>query len=256
MLCCSEFLCTIEKIVRKSVRGNYPRDWDEDFITRSLLKSLRTTFGGQTRIHFDNPFLLPPLIVPFPRRLSVIDGYELQVEWDAYKMTGAGENKFGDVAILVAIRYPDGDKIEGVAFLEAKKRYKNGSNFRAVDFQQLKRINARAPRASVLLYDFRPSYGHWWRTYAVIAPMDLVIATQKKDTSLYKFSTPFSVRILRHLLGFCLEHADEPLRIAKGYQTEYDAPLYLLVLRVGMGVQPPSGDEVEFSAGRFTRFEE
>ncbi len=254
MLCCCDFLYTIEGIVRKNVRGNYPRDWDEDFITRSLLKSLRTVFGPQTRIHLDAPFLLPPLIIPVLRPWSVID--ELVVGWDAYKMTGAKENKFGDVAILVTIRYPDGDKIEGVAFLEAKKRYKNSSNFQAIDFQQLKRINARAPRASVLLYDFNAIYGYWWRTYAVTAPMDLVIATQKKDTSLYKFSMPFSIRILRHLLGFCLEHADEPLRIAKGYQTEYGTPLYLLVVRVGMGVEPPSGDEVEFNRDRFARFEE
>ncbi len=253
------FLDTVEKIIYDNVKANYPRDWDEDFITRSLLKSLRQTFGPRTLICLDRlDYYLsryPHIPLPFWWR-GMTD--EIRVEWDAYKMTGANESKFGDVAILVSAKYPDGDKVDGVAFLEAKKRYKSSHNFQAINFDQLARINSHAPRASVLLYDFVPVCRYWngLCTFAVTVPMDLVILTKKKDTSLYKFATPFSFRLIAHLLGYCLERADEPLKIARGYQTEYGTPLYLLVVRVGIGVEPPSGDEVEFNRDRFARLEE
>lgn len=253
-----DFLFSIENTIKEEVGYNFPRNWDEDFITRSLLKSLRKKFNTRTQIYLDEPCSFCLIAMPFPLRHV----WHITLEWDAYKMSGSDENKFGDIAILVVIKYPDGDKVEGVAFLEAKRIYESSHNFEAIDFKQLKRISKHAPKASVLLYDFnsilydfnpiclcRP-YWRIWHTYAVTAPIDLVIATRKRDMSLYKFSIPFSVRLIKHLLGFCLEHADEPIRIAKGYQEKYGTPLYLLVARVGIGVEPPLSDEVEFDRVR------
>lgn len=252
------FLSTIEQIVENEVKGNYPRYWDEDFITQSLLRSLRKEFGPRVRVGLD----VPPLPYRvywwgwfFPAVVWPVDW--VVVEWDIYKLRGFSEQRFGDVAILVTTKYPDKDKVEGVAFLEAKKLYPKSSDFQAIDFAQLRRINTHAPRASVLLYNYRQVYPYdWWYTYAATVPMDLVIATRKKDISLYKFSLPFSVQLLTHLFGFCLERADEPLNIAKGYLAEYGSPLYLVVARVGIGVEPPSSNEIEFSRDRFTRLEE
>ncbi|ACY47079.1 hypothetical protein Rmar_0171 [Rhodothermus marinus DSM 4252] len=238
-------MCFIEQyIIRKNIKESYPRDWDEDFITRSLLKSLRTELPQPTSIHL-HPYTKPDL-----------RHHKVEVKWDAYKMTGGKENKFGDVAILVVTKYPDGDTIKGVAFLEAKKRYKNSSHFRAIDFEQLKRITDNAPRASLLLYDFNIINQYWWPTYIVTVPADLVIATHKKDISLYKFSKPFSAALLNYLLGFDLEHTEKALSIAKGYQTEYGTPLYLMVIRVGIGTEPPSDNEVDFNRNYFVRLEE
>lgn len=276
MMRACDFLFRIENIIKKA--ANFPWNWDEDCITRSLLKSMLEIFGTRIEIYLDEPFSFLPINMSFP------SGYAQQVivEWEAYKMSGRDENKFGDVAILVAIKYHDGDKVEGVAFLEAKKIYENTHNFEAMDFDQLKRIIEHAPKASVLLYDFDPIiYRHFcdfdsiysyrrfyshrrfylhrryqsgWRTHAVTVPIDLVIAKQKKDRSLYKFSMPFSVQLMMHLLGFCLHHDDEPITIARGYQKKYrdqeKYPLYLLVARVGIGERPPSIDEVEFNRKR------
>lgn len=83
---------------------------NEDFITRSILKEIRNRLDS----------------------LVLGDLKErMQIEWLPYKLTGRAENKFGDIALLVNIHHQDGDAIEGVAFLEAKKRDAKKMNFGA-----------------------------------------------------------------------------------------------------------------------------
>lgn len=250
MLNRKEFILECEGLVNSQIRGNYPVDWDEDFLTRGLLKALRQELGRE--------FMLSSYFPSFVSRASYFSMHvhaHVHVRWNVYKMKGKEENKFGDVAILVKVRYYDRDVIEGVAFMEAKRRYTPSGKFDAIDVNQLRRINQNAPRASVLLYDFAPIvYPYKFSclcTHAATVPMDLVLATGKKGVSLYKFSTPFSKRLLRHLLGFDLERGHEALKIAKGYRQELGAPRNVGVFAVGVGVRPPALDEIDINPDRF-----
>lgn len=246
-----EFLLELEIILQKHVKNNYPIDWDEDFITRSILKEIRNRLGSVK-------------IRDFKERM--------RIEWLPYKLKGRPENKFGDVAILVNIRYQDGDEIEGVAFLEAKKRDVNGTRFSAIKMAQLKRIHRNAPSSMVLLYDynditqfasFKPKLNmrEWYGwlvlkpcTCSVVVPTSIVSCNKKKDTTLYKFSLPFSYQLIfRYFQGFDLELRKLPMKIAKGYASERGLPAYLVVVAITYGrAEPPV---VDFNRDWFSEVE-
>ena len=246
-----EFLLELEMILQEHVKNNYPIDWDEDFITRSILKGIRNRLGS----------------------VVVKDLKErMRIEWLPYKLMGRPENKFGDIAILVNIRYQDGDQIEGVAFLEAKKRDINKTRFGAIRIGQLKRIIRNAPSSMVLLYDydditqfanFKPKSSvrglfEWLElkpcTSSVVVPTSIVAHKKKKDTTLYKFSLPFSYQIVfRYFQGFDLEFRETPIKIAKGYASEKGLPTYLVVVSITYGRAEPQ--VVDFNRNRFGEVE-
>ena len=255
-----DFLLWIEKIVTERVYRNFPIDWDEDFVTRDLLRDLRRI--RKTALHFEmEQWYSLPFCWPIWNRLAKTI---LNIEWSAYKQTGTPERLFGDIAVLVFTQYPDGDRVEGVGFLEAKKRNPKNAKFDAIRVNQLRRIVKHAPRASMLLYDYEPvHYCHPWRpwkclpqTFAAAVPMDLALVTKKRDASLYKFSKPFSAQLLLYLLGFELERTQRALAIAKGHEDRFGAPRYLLVLRVGVNSDVPPEDLIAYSRDRFTPIEE
>jgi hypothetical protein len=232
------------------VKENYRADWDEDFITRSILKGIRQ------QLHFTK-------VVGFKDRV--------RVEWIPYKLSGKAENKFGDIAILVKISYRDGDEIEGVAFLEAKKRKPGNEKFEALKFEQLKRIRRYAPSLMALLYDynditqftdFDPNaderYWGWYYkpcTYAVVVPSNIVIHMKKRDTTLYKFSLPFSYQLIfRYFNGLDLEFGKAPIEIAKGYRIDKGLPTYLVAVSITYGKAEP--EPVNFNRELFSKIEE
>ncbi len=261
-----DFLIRVEDIVTNKVYGNFPIDWDEDFITRDLLRALRQVEKRQLRV---SPLDERYPYFPYPGPLlpywiwEHLAGTVLNVEWSSYKQTGTPERYFGDVAVLVLAQYYDGDRVEGVGFLEAKKRDRGNTKFGAIKVGQLKRIFRHAPRASLLLYDYEPvCYLHpirlwkWVPTFAVTVPIDLSLATGKRDTSLYKFSKPFSAQLLLFLIGFELERSKAALNIAKGLEDRFGAPRHLLIIRVGVNTDAPSEDFVAFNRDRYVPIEE
>ena len=227
-----EFCNEIERIINEQVVDNFPIDWDEDFITRSILKEFRNKFKKIVIRGYGNP---------------------IHIKWLPYKFTGKPERVFGDIALIVKLQYMDGDTLEGVAFIEAKKRYKNKINFDTLKFPQLKKILKKASRSMVLLYDYEKItnfvtshvsnirlfpqeflYSYTPYTHSVIIPTNIVTIINKKDTSLYKFSLPFSRQLcFRYLYGFDLEFQEEAIKIAKGYNIEkIGAPKYLLIISI------------------------
>lgn len=242
-----ELLLELENILQEHVKNNYPIDWDEDFITRSILKEIRNRLGSVK-------------IRDFKERMMI--------KWLPYKLRGRPENKFGDIAILVNIQYQDGDGIEGVAFLEAKKRDINRTRFSAIKIGQLKRIHKNAPSSMVLLYDYnditqfanfkpRSSMREWYGwlalkpcTCSVVVPTSIVSYNKKKDTTLYKFSLPFSYQLIfRYFQGFDLEFQKTLIKIAKGYASEKGLPTYLVVVSIAYGRAEPQ--IVDFDTDRF-----
>ena len=241
------FLSQLELILQKHVKNNYPRYWNEDFISMSIMKEIEQTLSTVT-----------------------IEGLKerMNVEWSAFKQTGIPEQKFGDLAFLVNIKYQDGDIIEGATFLEAKKRRPKKTRFEAIRISQLRKISKNAPHSMVLLYDydditqFANTYNssffwNWFPlkpcTYSVVVPMNTIIETKKRDSTLYKFSLPFSHQLFfRYLHGFDLEYDKKAIEIAKGYAMKKGFPKYLMVASVAFGNTEPYRD-ITFNKNRFRK---
>jgi hypothetical protein len=239
----------IENLLVEHVKENYRADWDEDFITRSILKGIRQELNLANVVDFKD---------------------KIRINWVPYKLTGKAENKFGDIAILVNISYRDGDKIEGVAFLEAKKKRPGHIKFEEIRFVQLKRIRKWAPSSMILLYDyddimqfsdflFAGDLYRGWNykpyTFAVVIPTGIVIQTAKRDTTLYKFSLPFSYQLVfRYFNGLDLEFRNTPLEIAKGYARDKGLPAYLVTVSITQGKAEP--EPISFNRELFTKIEE
>lgn len=219
------------------MQGSYPHEWDEDFVTFSILKGLRDRFQSAT-------------VTGFPEALST--------HWSAFKCRGPKETRYGDVAILVRATGRDQQTVTGVALLEAKKRDAVSSRFKGLRRDQLERIAAHAPHSMVLFYDYdkipvhpvdaASAFGGWppglspgapayFVTNAVAAPINVVTALVKdygaRDDSLYKRSVPFSHQLcFRYLRGFDLEMSEEAVLAARGYESRIGAHKYLLVVDV------------------------
>lgn len=130
---CFHILEAVDQLLDRCIRGCYPRAWNEDHITYSWLSKLSEAW--------------PSLA---PARHGPID-----VSWDAYKMDGALEEENGDVAFLIDLRFDNGNTLQGVGFLEAKRIYTSG-RFDALKWKQLIGLEANSTNHQLLLYDYDP----------------------------------------------------------------------------------------------------
>jgi len=152
------------------------------------------------------------------------------------------EKKYGDIGLILDIRFSDGSRHLGVGILEAKKRYINGGKFEGFRFEQARDINNNAPFSFFLLYDYQPANQSWrdvdlsfresviggqvaWHTQAIVVPSSIVVAKKRLDVDLYKFALPLSYQLcFRYFRGFDLHYADtlqEALEYARTQQVEY-----------------------------------
>jgi hypothetical protein len=219
-----EFTYDVEKIIEENVYKNYTYDWDEDFITRSIIKDFRRRFSSVEITDWENK--------------------NIRLKWSAYKLTGKPETNYGDIAILINIHNKSGLEIEGVAFIEAKRRY--DSNFDRINLKQIKKLIKNAPHSMMLLYDYQkisfashyPLNFYWGiyqltpYTYAVNVPSYIVDQTKNKTVALYGFSVPFSYQLcFRYLRGFDLDLDESAINVAKGITGKGNAK-YLLTIDV------------------------
>ncbi|GAF53820.1 hypothetical protein [Psychrobacter sp. JCM 18900] len=232
----------IENTIRSSISGLTGHEWDEDFITLNLLRDLRHEINGICFISED--------------RKSKID-------WQIYKLKGAYENNFGDIALIVNINYKDGTDLHGVAFLEAKKRDWRKTSFSAMKIPQAKRILKNAPRSHYLLYDYEEitnflsassyqeelKYYYYHRgsqipfsavTRAVCVPLDLALETGNKDTLLYRYGTPLSLQLAsRYFNGLDLEFDETSKKVATGFLEKFGLPKYVIKIDIiENGIEP------------------
>ena len=240
----------VEDIIKNTINKCYPQDWDEDFITRSLLISIREKLD---KIQLDIP------------------KYRKNILCSTYKQTGKVEYNFGDIGILVKIIDNDSLILEGAGFIESKKKYTKSDNFDKIESSQLARILEHAPKAMLLLYDYeliddfthyQLSTGHYaeaiglgsktlrkkedfevlviTKTHpfsgvnasnAISMPISIAQSIALKNNSLYRYGMPFSLQLcLRYLNGFDLEFSREALRIAKGWSNFISPPQYLMTM--------------------------
>lgn len=224
-------LFVIEPAVKKAILSCLPYNWDEDFISRTLLNELRNNLDGKK-----------------------IDGFnsESVLRINTFKANGKLENTFGDIAFLVKIKFKDNDAIEGVGFLEAKKKYIGTNTFDALKFNQLTRIKNNAPHAMLLLYDFSvirsyfpyifqlDSAVRFSRTNAVVCQIDPAINLNRNDIGLYKICYPLSYQLAhRYFRGLDLEYSPEILAQAKGYASEMGFPKYVITITISSMEEEP-----------------
>ena len=88
----------------------------------------------------------------FSNRIINFQNWSKIVDWKSYKNRGSNEQKFGDISLLVNVQFSSGEILKGVAFLEAKRSYKD-NNFEAIKQEQLIRIRDEVPYSQVLLYN-------------------------------------------------------------------------------------------------------
>lgn len=232
----NKFCLGIEELINDLVEANFILDWDEDTLTRKFLSQLRQRLNGSLITDHDNRviFLTP------------------------YKLSKTVEKKYGDIGIIVNIEYGDGDKVEGMALLEAKRRYKDSRRYDALDWSQLDRIYKNAPHSQLLLYDFRDisefaSTGLVSKKNAtvnnpmtqlpvtkfVVLPLNKAIQIKKNNERLYKLSLPISYQIgYRYLNGFDLDFLTDKLQevkldFAKNYESlNLEVPNYLIHINI------------------------
>ena len=232
------FAAEVEKTLRNVVRAAFPRNWDEDFITRTVLSRL-VEWESPTHIHgCERP---------------------IHVSWDAYKLKGNLERAHGDIGVLVRMTSWEGESFEGAGLLEAKRRYEGKLTFDALKHDQLSRITTETPHSFVLFYDYADITGFsdnivpWKRTdnrdfqstlytNSVVVPSHTVTSVKKRCTSLYKFALPFSYQLCaRYMRGFDLDSNERTVAALKGFAADLGGPRYVLVINVSSSVRDQRG---------------
>ena len=251
----NKFCQGIEQIINDLVQENLVLNWDEDYLTRKFLSELTKHLSGSLISDLSNSvvFLTP------------------------YKLSKPEEFKFGDIGIVARIEYEDGDIIEGISFIEAKRKYKESRKYDAMDWEQLERIYANAPHSQLLLYDFRDitefaptglvnkkdatassPMAQLPVTKFVTIPLNKAVKVRKNNERLYKLSLPFSYQFgYRYLNGFDLDYRSDILdQIKKDFSKNYiniekQVPEYLIYINItsekNIETEPFSYDRKRYS---------
>lgn len=253
---------SVEQEISEEINGRTRDRWSENEITDALIGRLRKVLANADLSS---------------AREKVVIATSL------YKARGAVENKFGDLAVLLAFTFRDGTSLEGVAFYEAKLRDWDGPKLPQAKKPQLERINKNLWNAKLLVYDREPIVSDnfeslrppEWRTrlhpfflgddavlvrrqratdwvpftHAGAVSINAALALGNYDTSLYKLSVPLSYQLcLRNMRGLDLDYDAEVVKATKGQSTKYGVPRTVLVVAVRRGpgegpAHPPTLDD-------------
>ena len=224
----------IEELVKSQVYDNYPAQWDENHITRSLFNSFQANLNDL-------------LITGFKKNLII--------KWDAFKNKGTQQQNFCNAAIIVKISHKDQPSIEGAAIVETRKRTPNTVTFDDLKWKQLGKVYRNSPFSQLVLYDYAdissfssnvilrmPPFGYGSLrerilvspyTYAAVTSANIATHRKANDSSLYRFSLPFSHQlVMRYVHGFELDFSNKAVSIAKGDANPLGFPKTLLCINV------------------------
>lgn len=234
------FVGSLEEGITEAIRANTARSWDENNISFDLVTKLRSTLSG-----------------------AVIRGVErsFAISCEIFKAGRPLEDRHGDIALLVAFRSWDGATVEGIGFLEAKRRYKASGAYDAISQPQLKRIHGASPHAQLLLYSHESvaefgdnlralSPGKWTHSplyhgsvsHGLTLPLGTAVALNDKGTTLHRFAIPFSLQLAgRYLRGFDLDFRNEVKERVTRYARERidDYPSFVITVGVDVGSDEP-----------------
>jgi hypothetical protein len=220
----------LERTFASITAGSYPTEWDENHISYSLMKEMRSLLGFR-RIKYD--------------------GFEKIVHWLSYKSKGTIETRFGDICLLVNIQFSTGEVLRGVAFLEAK-RDNNRGKFEEITMPQLERIFQSAPYAHLLLYvhyaqtlPLKFPDDASWRSHIWASPLNTALLKLRQlrpvdNDNVLRVSLPFSMLLTsRFFWGLDLDYRADAFQTALGGFPGLGSPQYLGIVNVFYDGQAP-----------------
>ena len=224
-----DWLTEIDDAITTEIVECYPRHWLEDVITHKWLLAVTKRFRHVTIADLDAPF---------------------SVTWDAYKASGAVENKYGDVGVIVNFSFAiAGDRISatGVGFMEAKRVDRETLTYSHIRWGQLERQALNIAAHRVLLYDFDSVesaelnvQGHgfcrhmtaapYHRAHAVTLITQHVLAAKKRNREVGTMGVPLGYQLCtRYLRGLDLDYSLDP---AEFLESVPGGPSFLIVADV------------------------
>ena len=238
----AEFAYQVEGWLVSAIRSCYPASWDENQITSSIAAKFAASAGSASLDGLDRPFKLV---------------------WDARTLGLPDPLALGDIAVLVHLTTWAGETLEGVGFLEAKRRDQSANTFSSAKTRQLKKIVRKAPSARLLLYDYdnvstcmdnwvAATADHSYRrglappyTHCVSLPATTAFNQRRYTTELHKFGVPLSFQLVaRYLRGFDLELDSTIVEAAKGNNGTDGGARTLILVGVSTGEADPALPEV------------
>jgi hypothetical protein len=220
----------LENVFAGITAGNYPTEWDEDHITFSLMREMRSLFDFR-RIKYN--------------------GFEKIVHWLSYKNKGRTETLFGDISLLVNIQFSTGEKLAGVAFLEAKRDNARG-NFEEIRMPQLERIVQHSPYAHLLLYAHQSQTlplkfpdDTYWPSHIWASPINTALPKLRQlrpvdNSTVLRVSLPFSMLLTsRFFWGLDLDYREESFQLALKGVPNLASPQFLGIINVFYDGQGP-----------------
>ena len=246
----------IEKLVKESIPGSHPKSWEVHALTQRLLLGLQSNLQGAPITGFRSDFTVECTAL---RRRPAEE---------------AGAANGAAIAVVTRIANRDGTLLEGASFLEARIKSDRKRTFEAFTQPQLRKSLRGSPSTHLLLLDYEDitayssnrsvafpamEYSPWRGglpvtpcTYAVVSPLNVVLAQHLNDTSLYRFSLPLSFQLVyRYWHGFDLDPSEQALQAARGFTSHREPCSYLLAMTVVEdGAEPPGALELERSAWR------
>jgi hypothetical protein len=244
----------MESLVYANVKENFPGNWDGDFITRSLLSSIKRLFNGK--------------IIQTP-------GNTIKSYWSLHQLKDKNDATLGDIAFIVQVSYHDGQISKGAAFHATAIKDPGKNTFSGLNKNHYRKPLSFAPHSQILLFDYDTITGmafpstaesvignnpHSWNnwlpfTHAVTVPANLALSLDIKTTGLYKVSLPLSYLICyRYLYGLDLDHSTAALETASGIRTDRGNPKYLVLITLSHGGAVPL-TTFDFDKKRYVEFE-
>lgn len=221
----------LESIFSEICQSSYPYEWDENHISFQLMKELRRLFNNRV-IHFQ--------------------GWSKIVDWRSFKNRGKQETKYGDIALIVNVQFSSGERLQGIASLEAKRSFRS-DNFESMDLPQLDSILGKVPYSHLLLYNHQvqefaqkfPDESHW-KSHFWVSPINtawqLLQQTPIDDNwKVLRTSFPFTMFLTGRIFwGFDLDFRPEILADIKNGENKIIDPTFLGVVNVYYDHQRPT----------------
>ena len=247
-----EFQEILNANIGQLVSSSFPLEWKEDYLSLSIAKYLRDYFRNVT-IH---GFRIP-----------------LHIDWEVYKLSGASEQRHGDIGVVVCYRLPNGSVITGAGFLEAKLRSRDSNRFDQVRTDQTDRLLRQSPMTQLLLYDFQPVIvldqiflrEFYFQDFSPnpcrgalipvatntpVIPLQIAKAVDRYDHNLYPFCYSLSYQFAHRFFQLHdLDFSSDAIAAVKGVPGGYDFPNIVMVLRVASsGMEPPGSSDFAVSS--------
>ncbi len=229
----------LESLIYSNVKESYPKNWDQQQITKSLFSDLKELFKGK--------------IIHTP-------GDTIKTDWQLFQLKNNADAIFGEIAVVVQVSYHDGQTARGVVFYDVAEKDGGKNSFSNLHKNNYRRLLPVSPHSQILLYDYDTITGmafpstaetiignqpHSWNswipyTHAVTVPANLALSLDVKTTGLYKISLPLSYQIsYRYLYGLDLDYTATALETAVGLKTVKGSPRFVAFIAVSHGGAEP-----------------